>query len=126
MKSELEAIMQTLMDTSYTDLQSIDQLIDYGFNMVGWIARTGQLMSEAKEQLHRKRRDAYKLAMEMLKDRKPQPSPLLVKDYVNDCCAEENALYELAERTNRACTHANDLIRTAVSALKQERFSAQF
>lgn len=126
MKSELLAMMDTMEGTSYKDLQTIDQLIEYGFTLVGWIARSGEIMAEAKEDLHKKRRQAYLNVIASLGSQEKKIGPMLIKDYINDCCAEENALYELAERTNRACTHGNDLIRTAVSALKAERFSSQF
>ncbi|HEU4903192.1 MAG TPA: hypothetical protein VFT06_10375 [Flavisolibacter sp.] len=126
MKAELIEIMQLLTTTKFSDIQSIDALIDHGFVVTAYIARTGQLMSEAKEQLHKARKTAYKASEGILKQAGRKYSPLLLKDYINDCCAEENALYELAERCNRACTHANDLIRTAISALKAERYSSQF
>lgn len=126
MKGELKAMMDTMEGTTYADLQSIDQLIDYGFAMVGWIARSGEIMAQAKEDLHRKRRQAYINAVASLGSQEKKIGAMLIKDYINDCCAEENGLYELAERTNRAATHCNDLIRTAISALKAEKFSSQF
>lgn len=126
MKGELLAIMNTLEGTAYANLQSIDLLIEYGFTMVQWIARSGEIMAEAKEDLHKKRRQAYLNVIASLGAQEKKIGPMLIKDYINDCCAEENALYELAERTNRACTHANDLIRTAISALKQEQYSSRY
>jgi hypothetical protein len=125
MKGELEAIMNTIEATTYKELQTIDQLIDYGFVMVGWIARTGEIMAAAKEDLHKKRRQAYINAVASLGSQEKKIGALLIKDYINDCCAEENALYELAERCNRAATHCNDLIRTAISALKQEKYTLE-
>jgi hypothetical protein len=120
MKEELIKIMEKIITTSFSDVGSIDLLIEHGFVLSQYIARTGQLMSEAKESLHKARKQAYKDAQDILKARERKYSPLLLKDYINDCCAEENALYELAERANRACTHSNDLVRTAISALKTE------
>lgn len=126
MKGELQAMMDTMEGTSYKDLQTIDQLIDYGFTMVGWIARSGEIMSQAKEELHKKRRQAYVDAVASLGSQSIKIGAMLIKDYINDCCAEENGLYELAERTNRAATHCNDLIRTAISALKQQAEMAKY
>jgi hypothetical protein len=105
MKAELLGIMDTLQQTDYSDLQSIDALLDYGFTMVGWIARTGQMMAEAKEDLHKKRKQAYLNVIASLGSQEKKIGPMLIKDYINDCCAEENSLYELAERANRAVTH---------------------
>jgi hypothetical protein len=126
MKEELTKMMAMLETKNYSDVQSIDALLEYGFELAQYIARSGQLMSEAKEMLHRARRAAYKEAEGILKAKDRKYSPLLLKDYINDCCAEQNALYELADRTNKACTHAHSLVITAVSALKAEMFSSKF
>lgn len=127
MKDELIDIMAFLQGTNYDQFnQSIDALIDHGFTLSQHIARTGQLMSEAKKMLHDARKQAYWDAELKLKKQGKDFSPMLVKDYINDCCGVENELYELAERTNKACTHHHGLIITAVSALKAERFSSQF
>lgn len=126
MKSELIAILNTIEGTSYSQVQSIDLLLEYGFKLTQWIARSGEIQATAKEQLHKKRRQAYLNVIASLGSQEKKIGPMLIKDYINDCCAEENGLYELAERTNRAATHANDLVRTAVSALKGERYSATY
>ncbi|MES2620212.1 MAG: hypothetical protein V4615_05100 [Bacteroidota bacterium] len=126
MKAELTEIMEKIITTSYSDVGSIELLLEYGFVLNQHIARTGQLMSEAKETLHRKRLTAYQLISSSPKTPGAKLSPMLLKEYVNDSCSVENGLYELAERANRAATHANDLVRTAISALKQERYSSQF
>jgi hypothetical protein len=126
MKEELLEIQELLQTTSYSDVQSIDALIDHGFTLGQHIARTGQLMSEAKEKLHNKRKQAYLTAIASLgANQAKQLGTMIIKDYINDVCAEENALYELAERTNRACTHCQDFTRSAVSALKAEKFASQ-
>lgn len=117
---EISAELQTTEFTKFSDVQSIDLLLEYGFKLQQYVARTGQLMSEAKEALHKERKQAYHDAELKLKKVGKDFSPMLLKDYINDCCAEANSLYELAERTNRACVHAGDLVRTAVSALKNE------
>jgi hypothetical protein len=126
MKAELVEMLEKVITTSYIDVQSIDKLLEYGFILTQYIARSGLLMSEAKEKLHRARKVAYKMAEDKLKDAGRKYSPLLLKDYINDCCADENALYELAERCNKACVHSNDLIRTAISALKSEMQLSNF
>lgn len=124
-KAEVLAILAAIESTSYKDVQSIELLIDWGFTLTQWNARTAQLMAEAKELLHKKRKQAYHDAELKLKSVKKDYSPLLLKDYINDCCAEENGYYELCERANRATVHSNDLVRTAISALKQEYYQTQ-
>jgi hypothetical protein len=127
MKEELLEILTLLQTTSYADVQSIDRLLEYGFILNQHIARTGQLMSEAKEMLHNKRRQAYLNVIASIgAQTEKKVGPMIIKDYINDCCAEQNSLYELAGRANSACTHANDLVRTAISALKQEAYASKF
>lgn len=126
MKDELIGILNTIEGTNYSSVQSIDLLLEYGFKLTQWIARSGELQAQYKVELHNKRRKAYLSVVASHESQAKKAGPMILKDYINDCCAEENGLYELAERTNRACTHANDLVRTAVSALKQERFSQGF
>lgn len=126
MKAELTEIMEKIITTSYSDVQSIDKLIDYGLILAQYNARTGQLMSEAKGKLHTARKVAYKAAEAKLKEAGKKFPVLLLKDYINDCCADENEVYELAERTNRATVHSMDMLRTAISSLKAERFAVSF
>jgi hypothetical protein len=124
MKEELLEIQALIQTTSYNDVQSIDALIEHGFKLGQHIARTGQLMSEAKEILHNKRRRAYLTAIASLgANQAKQLGTMIIKDFINDTCAEENALYELAERTNRAATHSQEFCRSAISALKQEKYA---
>jgi hypothetical protein len=125
-KSELEAILSSIENTSFKDVQSIDLLIEWGFSLTQWNARTGLLMSEAKELLHNARKQAYKDAQLKLQEVGKDYSPMLVKDYINDCCAKENAYYELCERANRATVHSGDMVRTAISALKQEFYANKY
>lgn len=119
-RSEIQAIISAIESTSYSDVQSIPLLLEYGFKLTQWIAFSGEAMSEAKKALHDARRKAYLKVEASVNSQQKKWAPSLVKDYVNDCCANENAFYELCERCNRAATHSVDLCRTAVSALKME------
>ena len=118
--SEILAIISSIESTSFSDVQSIDVLLDFGFKLTSWLAFTGEAMSEAKKKLHDARRASYLKVEASLNAQQKKWSPMLAKDYVNDCCSNENAYYELCERCNRACTHTLDLVRTAISALKTE------
>jgi hypothetical protein len=125
---ELTDIMDYIKDNSVLGVQSIDLLSDIMIKLTGYNARSGEIMSVVKEMLHRARKQAYINTFANLEAnstdkngrKKKEPSPLLVKDYINDCCPVENALYELAERTNRATTHTMEMLRTVISALKEE------
>ena len=125
-KSEIQAILEVIKNQSYSDVQSIDALLDYGFQLTQHIAFSGEAMSEAKKILHDARRKAYLKVETSMSAQGVKWSPSLVKDYVNDCCADENAYYELCERCNRSATHSVDLVRTAISALKTEMQTQNF
>jgi len=125
-QAEILAILTLLQSTTYADVQSIDLLLEYGFQVTQHIAFSGEAMSEAKKLLHDARRKAYLKVEASMKAQDVKWAPSLVKDYVNDCCSEENAYYELCERCNRTATHTVDLVRTAISALKTEMQVSNF
>lgn len=119
-EAEMRGYLGTMEGTTYASLGTIDALLTYGFEVKAFLAASGEAMADAKEQLHIARRDAY-LKVEgslIAQDRKWNVS--LMKDYVNDCCAKHNAYFLLCERTNRTAVHTLDLVRTAISALKEE------
>lgn len=117
---QLRAILNTIEGTKYSDVQSIEKLIEYGFQLQQWMAFSGEQMSIAKETLHRTRKQAHINTIASLGSREKKYAPSLVKEYINDCCSKELGNYELAERCNRTCTHCVDLVRTCISALKEE------
>lgn len=121
MDTELKAILNTIEGTNFSNVQSIDLLMEHGFKLQQWMAYSGEQMAVAKENLHKARRQAMVNLLGSMGANQKQLSPSLQKDYVNDLCASENATYELASRTNSACIHSMDFIRTCISALKTER-----
>jgi len=125
-QAEILGILTRIQDTSYSDVQSIDALLDYGFELTQHIAFSGEAMSEAKKLLHDSRRKAYLRVEASMKAQEKKWAPSLIKDYVNDICADENAYYELCERCNRTATHSVDLVRTAISALKTEMITSNY
>ncbi len=125
-RTDILAILSSIESTNYSDVQSIDLLLEYGFRLTQWVAFSGEAMAEAKQELHAARRNAYLKVESSLNAQQKKWSPMLAKDYVNDCCSAENAYYELCERANRAATHSVDLVRTAISALKAEMQTSNF
>ncbi len=125
-QSEIQAILLKIQDTKYSDIQSPEILLEYGFEMASYISFSGEAMAEAKKILHDARRMAY-LKVEgslIAQDRKWSVS--LMKNYVDDLCAKENEYFLLCDRCNSACIHTLDLIRSAISYLKSERFASGF
>lgn len=123
---ELSRILGEIQKTEYANVQSIDLLLTYGFKMAQYMAYSGQQQALAKEALHKARRQGYVNLVASLGSQKKVIGPMLMKDYVNDQCAYEHKVLELAERANKAATHSIELCRTAISVLKQEMISMSF
>lgn len=119
-ESEMRGYLTELEATSWAGVQSIDALLKFGFDVKSWMAASGEAMVDAKEELHKQRRDAYLKVEGSLIAQERKWNVSMMKDYVNDCCAKANAYFLLCERTNRACYHTIELVRTAISALKEE------
>lgn len=125
-KANLQAILQEIQDTKYSDVQSPAMLIEYGFRMASYIAYTGEVCAEAKKILHDARRMAYLNVEGSLIAQERKWSISLMKDFVNDSCAKENEYYTLSDRANAACTHTLDLLRSTLSYLKTEISTTTF
>lgn len=119
-ESALRGILDTIEGTNYASVQSMEQLKEYGFQLQQWMAFASTQMVECKKALHDARRKAMVNLVASLKANGATLTPQLQKDYVGDLCGAENALYLLAERCNKTCTHAQSLVITCISALKEE------
>lgn len=117
---EILAILTAIQDTTYNEVNNPTALMDYGFQLAGWIAFTAEAVAEAKELLHNARKQAYINLVASLGSQEKKIGEQMKKDYCNDCCAKEQAYLALCERTNAAATHACDLVRSALSYLKTE------
>lgn len=122
-QEEILRILKEIRTTEYSTIQSIDLLLEYGFRLASYLSFSGEAMAEAKEILHDKRAAAL---LRVDKDLNRKVGPSLMRDYINDLCSKDNAYFLLCERCNKACTHTLDLIRTAVSALKQESIVSSY
>lgn len=121
-KEEILRILKEIRTTDYCTMQSIDLLLEYGFKLTQYLAFSGEAMAEAKELLHKRRQEGLREAAAQYKN----GPTMIIKDYINDLSAVHHGYYELCERCNRACTHTIDLIRTAVSSLKQEMIANSY
>lgn len=118
--SALNGILEKIKTTDYINVSSTTQLMEYAFALSQWMAYSGQMMAEAKRDLHTARRQAMINLIASLKANTATLSAQLQRDYVMDLCADEASAYELAERTNKACTHTLDMVRSCLSTLKEE------
>jgi glutaredoxin 2 len=91
-------------------------------------AFTGEQMAIAKKDWQDKKVSAYQnfiLSNEANKARVDKFGVMVVKDYINAKCGDYEARYEYVERTNNALGSMEDVLRSVISALKQEMYSSQ-
>lgn len=91
-------------------------------------AFTGEQMSIAKKDWHDAKKKAYEtftLSNEANQTRVEKFGVMVVKDYIAAKCGAFEARYEFCERTNNACGSMEDVLRTVISALKQEMYSSR-
>lgn len=119
--AKLEEILKQIAETKATSVQSVDILIEVGFELAAWIAFSGQQKAEAKRDLHKKRHAAMISLAGSLKANAAALSATMQRDFINDVCYEENYALELADRCNSTCIHTLDFIRSCMSSLKAER-----
>lgn len=117
---QLQTIMDTLESVSFDQVQSLNLLMDWGFKLQSWMAYAGSRQATFKQELQTARRKAMVNLIASLEANGAEMAVSLQKLYVDDQCATENYNYLLAERTNRACVHALELVRTCISTLKAE------
>lgn len=99
--------------------QGISELISLGGDLMGWIAFTGHQMALAKQQMNEAALQSHR-QLQAMSSKMP---PSLQNDFVKRSIGEQEYKYDLCERTNRACVHTLDFLRSAISALKAEAFA---
>lgn len=91
-------------------------------------AYTGEQMAIAKKIWMDAKKNAYeKFAFnnEANSARLEKYGVMVVKDYINSTCGNMEAQYEYIERTNNSLGSMEDVLRSVISALKQEMYSTQ-
>jgi hypothetical protein len=126
LKAELTAIMQILQEKATVKWQSPDAVMEYGHQVVGWMARTGEIQAEAKRILQDARAAKALSVKGSLQAAKSDMPATAFNRYVDDSCSKENELYELAERCNKSCTHTSDWLRTVLSTMRAEMSNLNF
>lgn len=119
-ETQLRAILDTIEGTSFNSVDSATLLMEWGFKLQQWMAFSGQQVAECKEDLHTSRKKAMINMIATLAANGAEMAVSLQKVYVDDLCAKENMLYELAGRCNSSCIHALDFVRSCLSTLKTE------
>lgn len=88
-------------------------------------AFTGEQMAIAKKDWQDQKKKSYEtftLSNEANQTRVERYGVLVVKDYIAACCGNLEARYEYIERTNNALGGMEDVLRSVISALKQEMY----
>jgi hypothetical protein len=89
-------------------------------------AFTGEQMAIAKKDWLDAKKKAYEtfvLSNEANQTRVEKFGVMVVKDYIGSKCGDLEARYEYIERTNNALGSMEDVLRSVISALKQEMYS---
>lgn len=105
----------------YENIQSVNVLIEDVGTLVKLMAFVNNQMAIAKKELNEAKTRYYQNVIGSFEAQGKQPSPSLVKDYVNAKCSEEMYSYDICERCSRTIVHTIDALRTCISALKIEQ-----
>lgn len=89
-------------------------------------AFTAEQMAIAKKDWQDAKKKAYEtfvLSNEANRDKVDRFGVMVVKDYIGAKCGDFEAKYEYIERTNNALGSMEDVLRSVISAIKQEMYS---
>lgn len=104
----------------YTATQSIAWLIDHVGQLCTTLAFVNNQMAVAKKLLNDKKVAAYHSLISSEVANEKYFAPSLAKDYVSAQCSEDQYAYDLCERASRTVTHILEILRSVLSALKEE------
>lgn len=128
--AEVERINDILIKSDPQFLSVSPQaLYELSISCAGWKSFTGEQMATAKKIWQDAKRRAYQtfvVSNEANQTRVEKFGVMVIKDYINSTCGEQEANYELIERCNNACGYMIDICRTIISALKEEAKMAGF
>jgi len=126
---DVQIVNQKLQDIDPQFLSSSPQLC---YEMAIWCASqrayTGEQMAIAKKiWMDAKKRayDNFVLGNEANQARVERYGVMVVKDYINAKCGAYESAYEYTERTNSALGSMEDVLRSVISAIKQEMYSSR-
>jgi hypothetical protein len=105
----------------YENIQSVNVLIEDIGILVKSMAFVNNQMAIAKKELNEAKTKCYQSVIGSIEAQGKQPSPSVVKDYVNSKCSDEMYRYDICERCSRTIVHTIDALRTCISALKMEQ-----
>jgi len=113
--SEAEAIQDIIEQPVPEEIEAI---VNWGNELLGYIARTGKMKADARYHLDKKKISAI---MDTLREigKNAMPASTL-NDLIKTNCENENYLYEWCERLNRSATHQLDWLRSLVSKEKEQ------
>lgn len=88
-------------------------------------AYTGEMMAIAKQEWMGVKKRAYEtfvVSNEANKTKVERYGVMAVKDYIAAKCGDYEARYEYVERTNAALSSMEDVLRSVISAIKNEMY----
>ena len=120
--SKVEDINEWLQVCSeeYVASQSISWIIDHVGRLCGELAFVNAQMPVAKQVLNKKKVSEYNTLKISSESQKEYYAPSLAKDYIAAKCEAAQYDYDVCERASRTLTHVLDIMRSVLSALKEE------
>lgn len=91
-------------------------------------AFTGEQMAVAKKEWQDAKKKAYEtfiISNEASAAKVDRFGVMVVKDYISAKCGDFEARYEYIERTNNALGSMEDVLRSVISAIKQEMYAGR-
>lgn len=124
---EVQKINEALQKLDHEMLAASPQLCYQTAILCGtWKAFTSEQIGIAKKDWSDAKVKAYQnflLSNESNAEKVEKYGVMVVKDFINAKCGEYEARFLFIERTNNACGEIGDILRTVISALKQEMYA---
>lgn len=111
--------LETVAD-DYRAVQSIAWFIDQIGVLCKTLAFVNGQMAVAKEKLNDRKVKAYETLIASSVANETYFAPSLAKDYIAAKCKKEQYQYDMCERCSRTVTHQLEMLRSILSALKEE------
>lgn len=121
-RDELKRTLQQIQDSlaKRYDSSEPSNMLEYLEELSYLLGNSTLAEASAKYWLEEKRKVEIKQYISDTPVTKDRLQPLMMKEYINSCCAAELAAYELSSSQHSSLVHKIDAVRSALSYLKAE------
>lgn len=118
-ESLIEETRQIQDFTQVTMSGDIEEAVSRGNDLIVYIARTGEMLAQAKYHLNKRMQEETMKLIERILS-KEKLSAKVQNALMDSICREEQYLVDAIERLNRTCTHQMEWCRTVVAKGREE------